>query len=110
MTILEHLRANHEATDEALIRLNGLAYALEIVADEIPNNAPKSSRQWQAFIALMNELVEKHRTVDRLRSIEWAGLGGGGHSLTEDEIRRARGEPQAEPLVSVPILRQRASE
>ena len=110
MTIPEHLTANHAATDEALIRLNGLAYALEIVADEIPDTARKSSNHWQAFYALMNELVEKHRTLDRLRSMEWAGIGGSGHSLTDDEIRRARGQQPAEPLVSVPILRQRAGE
>jgi hypothetical protein len=110
MTIPQHVRDNYEATDAALIRFNGLAYALEIVADEIPDSAPKSANHWHAFYALMNELVEKHDTIMHLRSQEWAGLGGSGEGLTDDEIRRARGEPPAEPLVSVPFLRERAAE
>jgi hypothetical protein len=109
MTIPQHLRANHEATEAALIRFSGLARALEIVADEIPEGAPKSAPCWHAFYALLNELVDKNDTIDHLRSMEWAGLGGN-NGLSEADIRRARGEAQSEPMVSVPILRERAGE
>ena len=91
MNIPKHLRANHEATEAALIRFNGLACALEIVADEIPEGAPKSAPHWRAFYALVNELVDKNDLIDHLRSMEWAGLGGN-NGLSESEVRRARGE------------------
>jgi len=93
MTVPRHLRDNHDNTDEAMIRFNGLAYALEIVGDEIPEGATKAASHWQAFYALLNELIDKHETIMRMRSLEWIGMGGNstGESFTEAEIAKARG-------------------
>jgi hypothetical protein len=104
----DHVRDNYNATDSALIRFNGLAYALEIVADDIPEGAPKSSTYWQAFTALMNELVEKQDTIMHLRTLEWVGLGGNSPGVTEAELARARGETVG--MVSVPFLKGREAQ
>lgn len=92
MTIPQHIRDNHEATDAALIRCNGLICALEIVGGEIPEGAPKTSMPWQAFNALVNELVDSYDRIMRMRSFEWVGLGGNSSEFTDVEIAKARGE------------------
>ena len=105
-TFPRHLRNNHDATDGALIRFNGMAYALEIVADEIPPNEPKSCRHWQAFYALLNNLVDQHDTIMRLREIEWVGIGGepgGLREFTAAEVARARGQSAPEAMIEIPV-------
>jgi hypothetical protein len=87
-----HIRRNHEATDTALIRLEGLAYALELVADDLTPDTPKSAKQWAAFYALAHQLGDQNEEVQRLREIEWVGQGGANEDFTEVEIAKARGE------------------
>ena len=93
--ILPHHRANFETTEAAMIRFSGLVQALEIVADGITEAEPKSSAGWCAFYALTNELIDKMDALHRLRTIEWVGLGGGGHGLPEAQVAAARGEVPA---------------
>ena len=91
-TIPEHQRRNHDATDTAWIRLEGLAYALQLVADNLDPETPRSDRLWAAFYALQNQVGDLAATVRHLRRLEWAGLGGNTPGLTEVEIATARGE------------------
>lgn len=106
-TIPAHLRDNYDRTDSALIRFTGMAYALEIVADEIMPDEPKSSRRWQAFYALVNDLVDQHDKIMRNRTLEWVGIGGQpgeSRDFTAAEISRARGQTEPEAMIEIPAF------
>lgn len=90
MPVPEHLRENHERTDDALNAVYGLATCLDTLS---MNASPKEdSREDLAQITIINLMLEKLSELERLRSFEWVGIGGNTDNLTADEIALARGE------------------
>lgn len=91
--IPRHQRDNHEATDDAIERIRGLVHALDCLENgeaEEPNS-PKSL----ALAAVRMVIVEKMEALNKLRSVEWVGIGGNAIGLTPAEIVAARGEVPA---------------
>lgn len=90
--VQKHHRRNHDETDDALIRMEGLIYALEVVADELRPGTSGSDKEWSAFHALTGQLDDHVREIWRLRRLEWVGIGGKADGMTEADIAIARGE------------------
>lgn len=94
-TFTSHARENYERTAQALNEIEGLTYALDIAMDQISTEDSSSAYSTRAVLAkdtILRLLIEKVGGIQKLRSMEWVGLGGNSHELTPDEIAVARGE------------------
>lgn len=93
--IPQHIRENYERTDDALHEIAGLVYAVEMASEQIIDiRHDDLAFNMKASIAkdtLFSILLEKLEGIHKLRSTEWAGLGGDTLNLTPDEIAVARG-------------------
>ncbi len=95
MNFPQHARDNYERTAVALNEIEGLTFALDMAMDQISNEDPSSVHSKRARLAkdtIMRLLIEKVEGIQKVRSMEWVGLGGNSYSLTPDEIATARGE------------------
>jgi hypothetical protein len=107
-----HQSAAHEATDEGLILMCGLAQALDIVVDDLDYDHPPRIDQREAITAIQMAIHKAERDLHRLRTMEWVSIGGAGDSLSDIDLRKARGEPTPEKagdMVSVPFLKETAN-
>jgi hypothetical protein len=91
MAMPEHLRRNHERTDDALSIIYGLAACLEILELQSPP-AERTPKEELAESTVKELLITKLAEVNRLRRFEWAGIGGNSYELTSDEIAASRGQ------------------
>ena len=89
MNAPDHVRRNHEATEDKLADLG----ALLIAADHMVSNAEiPLTPETDAFFVLLRMAQDTHRAARRAHLVEWAGMGGFTGHLTEAEIAAARGE------------------
>lgn len=91
MNIPDHVRRNHEATEDKLHRLGALLTAIDqmLFEAEIPAN-PQS----QALSVLFDIVKDTQREACRAHLAEWVGHGGCSNGLTEAETAAARGETE----------------
>ena len=75
MTIPQHIREAHEATDEVLMRLDGLVCALDVIEDRL-TLTDYQSRESKAFHIIRPLLAEKVAELWELRTAEWEAIGG----------------------------------
>ncbi len=75
MTIPQHIRIAHEATDEVLMRLDGLVCALDVIEDRLALT-DHQSRESKAFHIIRPLLAEKIAELWKLRDAEWRAIGG----------------------------------
>lgn len=86
-----HQRLNYERTDRALTEIRGLFHALDIMRDV--NSEPAACSDHSLAVSVVFDLMaERIEGLDRLRAMEWCGIGGQSEILTADEIATARGE------------------
>lgn len=90
-TITSHARANFERTDDLLHEIKGLAFAFDML-DNACSAPDHRSKEALSKDVLMRLLLERMDHIDRVRAMEWVGLGGKSELLTADEIATARGE------------------
>lgn len=90
-TFTSHARVNYERTDDLLHEIKGLAFAFEMLHDacRAPDNRSKEALSKDVLVRLLLERLDQ---IDRLRAMEWTGLGGYSELLTVEEIATARGE------------------
>lgn len=94
LAIPQHQRVNYERTDYALTEIRGLFHVL-IALREV-NNAPAPMSDHALAVSVVFDLLdERVGDLDRLRAMEWCGIGGASEILTADEIATARGEVQS---------------
>ncbi len=75
MTIPQHIRIAHEATDEVLKSLDGLVCALDGIEDRL-TLTDHQSRESKAFHIIRPLLAEKVAELWELRTAEWKAIGG----------------------------------
>ncbi|WP_111431015.1 hypothetical protein [Rhodobacteraceae bacterium DSL-40] len=90
--IPDHIRKNYEATDEKLGRiamlLRGASSLIQL-----------ENRRNEADL-LIDLALEAMEEAEKLRYLEWVGLGGKCLDLPPDEIAKARGEELVRPVVA----------
>ena len=82
---------NFERTSDLLYEARVLLTALELADDTDPDRV-YSNRYAKAVPALIRMLETKLAEIEKGHSMEWVGLGGSAHNLTDEEIKQARGE------------------
>ena len=90
--IAKHHRVNHEATDVALIEIQGLAHAIDLITPDLDLGRSAAA---EAFSAVLSALMARLEDLDRLRAAEWAGIGGDASDLSPEDRARAQGEKEA---------------
>lgn len=84
-------RDNYERTSELLHDARVLLTVLELADDNAPDRDHLDQCS-QAVPTLIRMLERKLSEIEKSHSIEWVGLGGNTHRLTDEEIKAARGE------------------
>jgi len=93
--IPSHQSRNYEATNYALITLQGLIHAYQILHNhhDAPNPVSDEALAKDTVLAMMGEVS---KSLTDLRSMEWVGLGGKSDKLTPEQIARASGIKKGE--------------
>lgn len=86
-----HISANFERTSLLIHRLRGILTVLDCMAHN-SGWLGNSRAEAEAVACLMELASECTQQVERAHSMEWVGLGGTFHGLTEIEQAEARGE------------------
>ncbi len=73
--VAKHQREAHEATDEVLLRLEGLINALDLIEDKMEFPDEKAPHA-KAFRTLRPLMAEKMEQIWDMRQAEWEALGG----------------------------------
>lgn len=89
-TFPSHARANFERTDGLLHEIKGIALAFDALHDGHPEPDPNSN-QAIAKAVLLRVLLERLEALDRVRAMEWCGMGGKSERLTPADIAIASG-------------------
>lgn len=89
--IPNHQRVNHERSDYLIHVIKHLqAATYEMVGNlEI---VPEHRSLMDTVLAMLEFADEKISALEHARQLEWVGLGGKNESLSEDDLKNARGE------------------
>ena len=85
--IPKHQRENYERTDHLLGEVNALLVTIEEIS-----YASDGGKAHEFVETLLRMAVKKMEAAVRSHSMEWVGLGGTSHDLTEAEITEAAGK------------------